>query len=103
MTLSYRTYASQKGSLGSSKTTKLVVEDFCIDIFFYFDKSIKRYNALHSYAKNLDISKHVNKNWLCLERATEITVLHHASLKSFFQTKDASKLITNVSSTRCSI
>ena len=53
--MSYHTkHIPHKTSLGFNKVIKFVVEDFCIDIFFYFGKSIKQKNALHSYAKFSD-------------------------------------------------
>ena len=41
---------AHKGSAGFTCNTKLNVEDFCIDIFFYFDKSTKRKNGLQGHA-----------------------------------------------------
>ena len=63
------------------------MEDFCIEIYFYFDKITKRKNALQSYAEFCDqeyrdILKHVNICWLSLERAVERILLQYASLKS---------------------
>ena len=41
---------AHKGSAGFTCNTKLNVEDFCINIFFYFDKSTKRKNGLQGHA-----------------------------------------------------
>ena len=45
---------THKGSAGFTYNTKFNVEDFCIDIFYYFDKSTKRKNALQGYAEFFD-------------------------------------------------
>ena len=79
-------YTAHKRSAGFTKVTKFDIEDFCIDIYCYFDKSRKRKNALQSYAEfcdqeNRDILKHVNVRWLSLERVIERILLQYASLK----------------------
>ena len=84
---SYITYhTAHKRSAGFTKVTKFDIEDFCIDIYCYFDKSRKRKNALQSYAEfcdqeNRDILKHVNVRWLSLERVIERILLQYTSLK----------------------
>ena len=45
---------AHKGSVGFTRVTKFDIEDFCIDIYFYFDKSTKWKNALQSYAEFCD-------------------------------------------------
>ena len=75
---------AHKGSAGFACNAKFDVEDFCIDIVYYFDKSVKRKNALQSYAEFCDqvyhdILKHINVRWLSLERAVEIILLQYSS------------------------
>ena len=74
---------AHKGSAGFTCNTKFDV-DFCIDIFYYFDKSTKRKNALQGYAEFCDqeyrdILKHINVRWLSLERAVERILLQYSS------------------------
>ena len=50
------------------------MEDSCIDLFYYFDQSMKRRGVLREYYEFCDqeyrkILKHVNVRWLSLERA----------------------------------
>ena len=91
---------AHKGSVGFTRVTKFDIEDFCIDIYFYFDKSSKRKNALQNYAEFCDqeyrqILKHVNVRWLSLERAVERILLQYASLKNYFQSENVPKSTTN--------
>ena len=77
-----------------------VVEDFCIDIFYYFDKSTKRKNALQGYAEFCDqeyrdILKHINACWLSLERAVKRILLQYSSLRGYFLSENAPKSATN--------
>ena len=45
---------AHKQSAGFTCNTKFDVEDFCIDIFYYFDESTKQKNALQGYAEFCD-------------------------------------------------
>ena len=67
---------AHRGSAEFTRSTKFDVEDTCIDIFYYFDKSTKRffYKVLQGYAEFCDqeyrdILKHINVRWLSLERS----------------------------------
>ena len=99
--ISYITYhAAHKGLAGFTRVTKFDIEDFCIDIYCYFDKSRKRKNALQSYAEfcdheNRDILKRVNVRWLSFERVIERILLQYASLKGYLQSEDAPNSTTN--------
>ena len=89
---------AHKRSVGFTIVTKFDIEDFCIDTYFYFDKSTKQKNALQSYAEFCDreyrdILKHVN--WLSLERTVERIFLQYSRLKSYFKSEDAPKSTTN--------
>ena len=91
---------AHKGSAGFTCNTKFDVEDFCIDIFYYFDKSTKRKNALQGYAEFCDqeyrdILKHINVRWLSLERAVERILLQYSSLSGYFLSENAPKSATN--------
>ena len=77
---------AHKGSSAFTKVTGFDVEDFCIDLYYFFDKSSKRKSILESYSKFCDqeyrrILKHVR--WLSLERAIErILTLYCIMLKN---------------------
>ena len=91
---------AHKGSTGFTCNTKFDVEDFCTDIFYYFDKSTKRKNALQGYAKFCDqeyrdILKHINVCRLSLERAVERILLQYSSLSAYFLSKNAPKSATS--------
>ena len=91
---------AHKGSTGFTCNTKFDVEDFCIDIFYYFVKSTKRKNALQGYAEFCDqeyrdILKHINVRWLSLERAVERILLQYSSLSGYFLSENAPKSATN--------
>ena len=65
------------------------VEEFCIDIYYWFDKSTKRKNSLLSYCTFCDqeyrnIIKHVTTRWLSLKCAIERILKQYPSLKSYF-------------------
>ena len=80
---------AHKGSAGFMCNTKLDVGDFCVDIFYYFDKSTKQKNALQGYVEFCDqeyrdILKHKNERWLSLERAVGRILLQHSSLRGYF-------------------
>ena len=91
---------AHKGSSGFTCNTKFDVEDFCIDIFYYFDRSTKRNNALQGYAEFCDqgyrdILKHINVRWLSLERAVERILLQYSSLRAYVLSENAPKSATN--------
>ena len=91
---------AHKGSAGFTCNTKFDVEDFCIDIFYYFDRSTKRNNALQGYAEFCDqgyrdILKHINVRWLSLERAVERILLQYSSLRAYVLRENAPKSATN--------
>ena len=71
------------------------MEDFCIDLFYYFDKSTKRKGVLREYYEFCDqeyrkILKHVNVRWLSLERAVDRASKQYEGLKSYFLSENES-------------
>jgi len=78
-----------KGAEAFTSVTGFDAEDFCVDLFYYFDKSTKRKGALRSCNEFCDqeyrkILKHVNVRWLSLERAVERALKQFEGLKSSF-------------------
>ena len=69
------------------------IEELCIDIFYWFEKSTKRKNGLQSYCTFCDqeyraMMKHVTTRWLSLERAVERVLKQYESLKSYFRSEN---------------
>ena len=94
---------AHKGSAGFTSNATFDVEDFCIDIFYYFDKSRKRKSALQGCADFCDqeyrhILKHINVLWLSLERAVERILLQYYSLRGYFLSENSPKSATNSNS-----
>ena len=62
------------GSTAFTSAAHFEIEDFCVDMFYYFNKSTKRKCTLKTYYefcnhKYRQILKHINVQWLSLERA----------------------------------
>ena len=92
---------AHKGSAGFTCNTKLDVEDFCVDIFYYFDKSTKRKNALQVYVEFCDqeyrdILKHTNVRCLSLERAVGRILLQHSSLRGYILSEITQSLLLSL-------
>lgn len=52
------------------------IEDFCVDLFYWFEQSTKRKGTLEEFCKFCDVEyrkilKHVSVRWLSLETAVE--------------------------------
>ena len=65
------------------------LEEFVIDLFYWFNKSTKRKNELASYSAFCDqpyrsMIKHVSTRWLSLQLAVERSLKQYPSLKSYF-------------------
>lgn len=65
------------------------IEELCIDLYYWFEKSTKRKNGLQSYCTFCDqeyrsIVKHVTTRWLSLERSVERILKQYPSLKAYF-------------------
>ena len=63
-------------------------------MFYYFNKSTKRKCTLKTYYESCDhkyrqILKHINVQWLSLERAVECILKQYAGLQSYFLSEDA--------------
>ena len=80
---------ANKGGIAFTSNTGFEVEDCCLDLFYYFDKSMKRKSVLWEYYEFCDqeyrkILKHVNVQWLSPERAVDLTLNQYEELKSYF-------------------
>ena len=75
--------AAGKGATEFGNITKFDVEDHCIDLFYWFDKSTKRKGALKEYFE-FCVIKYISVRWLCLERCIERELKKYVALKSYF-------------------
>ena len=78
--------SAQKGA----KKLSMQVDDFIIDLFYHFKRSVKRKATLREYMEltNTDVKKiikHVTTRWLSLGKLVDRTLLHWEALRSFFQ------------------
>ncbi|XP_064422522.1 uncharacterized protein LOC135360046 [Latimeria chalumnae] len=72
-----------------SKVSGFDVEDFCIDCYYYFDKSTKQKSYLDDFCMFCDVEyrqimKHVHTRWLSLEVAINRLLQQYTALKSYF-------------------
>ena len=69
-------------------------EDFCVDLFYWFDKSTQRKSVLADYYKFCDLEyRQIIKqvNTLSLEKTIKRIIEQYAGLKSYFQSEQASQ------------
>ena len=71
------------------KASSFDVEDMCVDVYYYFDKSTKRKSSLVEFAEFCDVKyrqviKQVNTRWLSLEVAVKRSLQMYPALKSYF-------------------
>ena len=88
--------AAQKGAEQFSEVSGFDIEEFVVDLFYWFDKSTKRKNLMHEYCQFCDhsyraIVKHVSTRWLSLELAVERTLKQFQGLKSYFRSEQESQ------------
>ena len=84
---------AQKASTAFGGCCGFDVEEFAIDLYYWFDKSTKRKNDLHSYSEFCDLEyrsviKHVSTRWLTLELAIERSLKQYPGLRSYFLSED---------------
>ncbi len=88
--------AAQKSGDAFRNSCSFDVEEFTIDLYYWFDKSTKRKNTLQSYCSFCDqdyrsIIKHISTRWLSLHRAIERSLMQFTSLKSYFLSSEESQ------------
>ena len=72
------------------------VEDFCVDVFYWFDKSTKRKGILKEFCKFCgneyhEVVRYVSVRWLSLEKAVYRILQLYASLQSYFRSESESQ------------
>ena len=90
----FHNIASKAGDM-YSRITGFHVEDFCVDVYYWFDKSTKRKQSLEEFCVFCDTAfadmvKHVSTRWLSLESAVSRALQKYAALKSYFVSTDDS-------------
>jgi len=72
------------------------VDGFCVDVFYWFDKSTKRKGILKEFCEFCDneyhkILRYVSVSWLSLEKAVYRILQLYASLQSYFRSESESQ------------
>lgn len=78
------------------KSTGFDVEDLCVDIYYWFDKSTKRKGILRDFCGFCDsnyreVVRYVSVRWLSLERAVYRILQLYTSLQSYFNSESESQ------------
>ena len=78
------------------KTTGFDVEDLCVDVFYWFDKSTKRKGILKEFCEFCDsdyreVVRFVSVRWLSLESAITRILQLFPSLQSYFRSENKSQ------------
>jgi hypothetical protein len=81
--------ASGKAATAFSEVTGFDIEDHCVDVFYWFDKSSKRKSILKEYYEFCDtecegVIKFISTRWLCLELFINRELRMYEGLKSYF-------------------
>ena len=81
--------AASKAANDFSKIAKFDLEDHCVDLYHWFEKSSKRKSALKEYYEFCDIEyaeviRYASTRWLCLERCVNRELRKFEGLKSYF-------------------
>lgn len=78
------------------KSAGFDVEDICVDMFYWFDKSTKRKGILREFCSFCDsdyheIVRYVSVRWLSLEKAVNRILQLYRSLESYFKSEAESQ------------
>jgi hypothetical protein len=81
-----------KASSAFSAVTEFDIEDMCLDVYYYFDKSTKRKSTLVEFAEFCDVKhsqviKQVSTHWLSLEVAVKKKLADVPSIKELLPFK----------------
>ena len=92
--IAHNTASTAAGSFRNE--TNFDVEDFLVDIYFWFDKSSKIKNLYKEYCSFYNIEyqnivKHVSTRWLSLQRPVERVLKQFNSLRSYFLSESCSE------------
>ena len=75
--------------LAGVKALPIDIDDFFVDLFYYFDKSSKRKEEFHEFqeftgTKELKIIKHCKTRWLSLDKAVKRVLQQWCALHAYF-------------------
>ena len=78
------------------EATTFDVEDLCVDIFYWFDKSTKRKGVLKEFRDFCDtnyreVVRYISVRWLSLDKAVNRILQLYESLKSYFRSEAESQ------------
>ena len=78
------------------KSAGFDVEDLCVDVFYWFDKSTKRKGILREFCSFCDsdyreVVRYVSVRWLSLEKAVNRILQLYTSLQSYFKSEAESQ------------
>ncbi len=81
--------AASKAASAFGRVTGFDIEDHCVDLYYWFDKSTKRKGALKEYFEFCNteyegVIKYISVRWLCLERCLDRELKKYVALKSYF-------------------
>ena len=81
--------ASSKAAEAFGNIVDFSVEDHCVDLFYWFDKSSKRKSILKEYYDFCDqdyeeVIKYISTRWLCTERCINRELKKFSGLRSYF-------------------
>jgi hypothetical protein len=87
--------------LAGVKALPIDVDDFFVDLFYYFDKSSKRKEELREFqeftgTKELKIIKHCKTRWLSLEKAVKRVLQQWCALHAYFDREAESNRVARV-------
>ena len=88
--------AASYSATNFGKVVGFDIEEFLIDLYYWYDKSTNRKNTLAEFCEFVDIDyrkiiKHVSTRWLTMLQATDRTLKQYPALKSYFLSTDESQ------------
>ena len=87
--------AAMKASTAFAKITKFGIEDHCVDLHYWFEKSSRRKSALEEYCVFCDteyaeVIRYASSIWLGLERCINRELQKYVALESYFKSEGPS-------------
>ena len=87
---------ASRASDGFQKEVKFDVEDVCVDVYYWFDKSTKRKGTFREFCSFCDteyreVVRYVSVRWLSLETSVHRILQLYASLVSYFKSEEESQ------------
>ena len=85
--------AASKAADAFAAVSDFSVEDHCVDLYYWFDKSSKRKSILKEYYDFCDqdyqeIIKYISTRWLCSERCVNCELKTYPGLLSYFMSEN---------------